>query len=101
MRKCIITVYDYTEASKGGRLSQFNSNNPPEVVEFNVEAWCVGGKEGVRAYWIQDDRLYQANGDDGHWELISVIHIGWTDEIVEALQACQSNHQRECNEETK
>lgn len=85
MRKCKITVYDYSDARHGSSARQYNKDNPPEVVEFNVEACCVGGEEGVRAYWVQDDRLYTAHGDDGHWWLTGVIALHWAPEMIEAM----------------
>ena len=86
MRKCKITVYDYSDARHNASARHYNKNRPPEVVEFNVEAYCVGGDTGVRAYWVQDKRLYMAHGDDGHWWLTSVIAVHWAAEMIEALE---------------
>ncbi len=88
MRKCKITVYDYSDARHNASASHYDKNNPPEVVQFDVEAWCVGGDEGVQAYWVQDGRMYTAHGDDGHWWLDSVIAEAWVPEIIETLIAC-------------
>lgn len=85
MRKCKITVYDYSDARHNASATHYDKNNPPDVAEFNVEAWCVGGDEGVRAYWVQDDLLYCADGDDGHWWLTSVIHVHWAVEMCVAI----------------
>ncbi len=90
MRKCKITVYDYSNARHNASASHYDKNNPPEVVEFNVEAWCVGGDEGVQAYWIQDDTMYTAHGDDGHWWLDSTIAVGWAKEMAEAIEGAIS-----------
>jgi len=86
MRKCKITVYDYSDARHNASARHYDKNHPPEVVEFNVEAWCVGGDEGVKAYWVQDDRLYTAHGDDGHWWLNSVTSVNWAPGMIEAMQ---------------
>ena len=86
MRKCKITVYDYSDARHNASARHYDKGSPPEVVEFNVEAYCVGGDEGVRAYWVQDKRLYIAHGDDGHWWLDSVIAVHWAPEMIEAMK---------------
>lgn len=87
MRKCKITVFDYSDARHNSSARHYDKNNPPEVVEYSVEAWCVGGDEGVRAYWVQDSKLYTAHGDDGHWWLDGTIAVAWAPEMVKAMEA--------------
>jgi hypothetical protein len=89
MRKCTITVYDYSNARHGADARHYDKNNPPEVKKFDVEAFCVGGNEGVKAYFYQGDLLYEADGDDGHWWLTGVIHCDWLREIIDALKAVE------------
>jgi len=86
MRKCKITVFDYSDATHNASARHYDKDNPPKVVEYNVEAYCVGGDEGVRAYFIKDGCLYSAHGDDGHWWLTSIIGLGWVPEMIEALE---------------
>ena len=91
MRKCRITVYDYSD-------KHYNKDNPLEVKRFDVEAFCVGGDEGVRAYFYQGDLLYEADGDDGHWWLGGVISCGWIKEMIEALRAVEEEHKTKIEE---
>jgi len=86
MRKCKITVFDYSDARHNSPATWYDKDNPPEVVEYNVEAWCAGGDEGVQAYWVQDRVLYIAHGDDGHWWLNSTIAVNWAAEIIAAIE---------------
>jgi len=85
MRKCNITVYDYYDARHNSSPSHYDKENPPEVIRYDVDAYCVQGDEGFRAFWIQDDQLYTAHGDDGHWWLNSVMAAHWAPEMAEAL----------------
>ena len=81
-----ITVYDYIDARHGGSTSQDNTKalqEPPVVYE--VDAVCVGGEDGIRAYWVTDNFMYEAYGDDGHWWLVSVTHVDWLHEITACL----------------
>ena len=87
MRKCKIKVHDYSDARHGSSASHYDKDNPPPVKTYNVEAYCVGGSEGILAYFIIDDRLYTAMGDDGHWWLTSVCSTHWVSEMVEAIKA--------------
>jgi hypothetical protein len=90
MRKCNITVYDYSDARHNASARQYDKTNPPEVVEFNVEAWCVGGDCGVRAYWVQEGSLFMAHGDDGHWWLDSTIATRWATDMIDAMKGAIS-----------
>jgi len=86
MRKCKITVFDYADARHGSAACHYNFLHPPKVKTYEVEAWCVGGDTGVRAYWVQEERLFVAHGDDGHWWLDSVIGANWVSEMLEAME---------------
>jgi hypothetical protein len=87
MRKCKITVFDYHDATHNASARQYDKNNPSKVIEYNVEAYCVGGDTGIFAYWIDGDRMFYANGDDGHFWLVGVVNKHWLKEMIEALQA--------------
>ena len=86
-----ITVYDYTDATHGSNAAHYDRNNPPEVKKYDVLTYCVGGEDGVRAYFVLGDSLYEANGDDGHWWLMSVCSVQWLTSIIAALVALESN----------
>ncbi len=86
-----IRVFDYTNARKGGSLSQYDYNNPPDVEQYDVLAYCVGGEDGIRAYFVLEDTLYEAHGDDGHWWLVGVCDIQWLTSIIAELTALESN----------
>lgn len=90
MRKCKITVYDYSDASHNASARHYDKNDPPNVVEYTVNAWCVGGDCGVRAYFTLGSKpgvLFVAHGDDGHWWLDSVIAVRWMPEMIKAMTA--------------
>ena len=93
MRKCKITVYDYSDARHNASATHYDKDNPPEIEEYNVEAWCVGGDEGIFAYWIDGDTMYYANGDDGHWWLEGIVNKHWLKEMIECLQAVQKEEE--------
>jgi len=55
---------------------------------FDVLAWCVGGKEGVFALFInEEDLICEAHGDDGHWELVGKFDRYWLDEIADVVDS--------------
>lgn len=61
-----------------------------EKQNFEVEAFCVGGVEGVFAVYQvpgQPDLIGFAAGDDGFWREIGSYSKGWLPLIQEAL-AC-------------
>lgn len=71
-----ITVYEY-----------INDHDMPNVLEVN--AFCVGGKEGVFAVFKMpnnDQLIGFASGDDGHWWLTKTHHINWIGRIAEAIK---------------
>ena len=84
MRKCKIKIYDYKNVM---RLSLPAGTKPEEIppVKYNVDAWCVGGDEGIRAFFFLNDKFCTANGDDGHWWLVNTCHKNWFVEIKEAM----------------
>ena len=82
MRKCAITVWDYEDNIHGGHASK-----DYKPVKYEVEAWCVGGDEGVKAYFFVDNRICVANGDDRGWWLVDRFHMHWIHEIEEAVHA--------------
>lgn len=86
MRKCKIVVWDYF--SGGSVLHPLSENEKPKA--YKVNAWCVGGKDGVFAVFKHKDFpscTCIAEGDDGHWWLVDSHNKHWTPEIVKALQA--------------
>jgi len=82
MRKCKITVYDYDDAMHGGHPSK-----DFKPVKYEVEAWCVGGDTGIKAFFFVDNMFCMADGDDGHWWLITRCHKDWLGEVKEAIGA--------------
>lgn len=94
MRKCTIRVYDYSNARKGASAVHYDKDNPPPIKYFDVEAYCVGGAEGVHAYFYKGDTLYEAHGDDGHWWLVGVIHLDWLKEMIDALKTLERKCKR-------
>ena len=82
-RKRKITVWDYFDAAHGS----YNRRELEKPVKYEVDAWCVQGETGFIAYFIIDDRLYEAHGDDGHWWLVGVINTHWLKEWQETVAA--------------
>ena len=82
MKKCKIIVWDYEDNIHGGHA-------PKEYkpVKYEVKAWCVGGEEGVKAYFFIDNTICMADGDDGGWWLVDRFHMHWIHEIEEAVHA--------------
>ena len=79
-----IRVYDYHDAKHGTMpWSGNNSSKEPEV--YDVEAWCVGGPTGIRAFFLMDDTMYCASGDDGHWWLVERMHKQWIPKIQQTI----------------
>jgi len=84
MRKCKITVWDYKD-NIHGHTHHIPKDFKP--VKYEVEAWCVGGEEGIKAFFFVDNMICMADGDDGHWWLVDRFHMHWIQEISEAVQA--------------
>lgn len=71
-------VVDETRLGYGG--------NPQK----EVEAWIVGGSEGVFAAWASGNLVYFAHGDDGHWwQVGSGFHHIWIAQIAAAILAAK------------
>lgn len=77
-----ITVWDYDDVTDGGHLLE-----DFKPVRYDVEAWCVGGKEGIKAYFFVDNMICVADGDDGHWRIVGKFHMHWIHGIEEAVHA--------------
>lgn len=82
-----ITVYDYHGAIKSSAPWHYKENINP--TRYDVEAWCVGGKNGIKAFFFINDTLYEANGDDGHWWLIGIMHKDWLEKFKETINSIQ------------
>ena len=80
-----ITVYDHSGARFGASNRQIVKYLEQKPVEYHVNAYCVGGEDGIQAYWTQDGMLYIANGDDGLWWLTGIFCASWTPETIAAL----------------
>ena len=55
---------------------------------MEVDAFCVGGNDGVRAYFVHPDNpkwIVLADGDDGNWWYVSVIDRYWIPAMIKAL----------------
>lgn len=81
MKPVDIVVYEYNDVMTGAR----DELETPRV--YYVSAYCVGGSEGIRAYFRINDSLCEAHGDDGHWRLVSVCHVDWLDRIKETINS--------------
>lgn len=73
-----IRVWDYRSELQGAK-------------KYDVDAWCVGGTDGIRAYFFLDGMLYEADGDDGHWWVKSVSADTWAGKMLEALNAANEH----------
>jgi len=85
MTKHRIKVYDYHDAWHGSSPTHYDKDDPPEVREMEVDAYCAGGREGVRAYFIYENSFCVAHGDDGHWWLVGGMSPKWIDECIQAM----------------
>ena len=71
----LITVYDYHGAMNGS--APWNYKPGEHVDKYEVNAWCVGGEEGIIAFFFIGNTLCEARGDDGHWWLLGTCHKDW------------------------
>jgi len=82
-----IRVYDYHDAMHGtppwNALGRSQGNEDPTV--YDVEAWCIGGPNGIRAFFLMDDIMYCASGDNGHWWLVERMHKQWIPKIKQTI----------------
>lgn len=80
MKKDKIFVYNYMQ---DGRL--------PEKLE--VEAFCVGGNEGIYAFFNHPENhnlVVCCDGDDGHWWVTRIINKYWLKGFLMALTEVQN-----------
>ena len=89
MNQCQITVWDYYDVQHGGSPYQREALEP---VKYDVEAWCLQGDEGFRAFFIINETLYEAHGDDGHWWLVGRMSIYWLEEYKKVVDAIELPH---------
>ena len=69
------------EISKGTVYVTRTVTGWPEL----VDAWLVGGPEGVFAIWKEGSIICMARGDDGSWEECAQYHCWWLPGIIQAL----------------
>jgi hypothetical protein len=77
----IIKVYDY------GDHNGWNKDKVPR--EMIVNASCVGGEDGIMAFFPHpdnEDLMGIAHGDDGNWWYISSCSNDWVPQIINALK---------------
>ncbi len=89
MEKHSITVYDYSGATYSSAPWHAASHLERDPVKYEVDAWCLGGPEGVRAFFFIDDSLYEAHGDDGHWWLIGRMSKAWLAGLKKVVAALE------------
>jgi hypothetical protein len=56
---------------------------------YDVEAWCLQGELGFRAFFYVDDMLYEAAGDDGYWYVLYTMHKAWLNKFKEVVNAIE------------
>jgi hypothetical protein len=83
-----ITVWDYADVWNGSSSWHKVETN----TEYNVKAWCVGGVEGILAFFFHEDKFCIAAGDDGHWWLIYTCHKDWFKTIKKVFKDMVVNH---------
>ena len=86
MEKQTIIVHNYF--SGGSILHRVRYDE--DIESYEVEAYCVGGEEGVFAIYQSpkgEDWYEYAQGDDGHWWFAGVMSKSWYPQIVEAITA--------------
>jgi hypothetical protein len=77
----IIKVYDY------GDHHNWNPDKAPK--EMVVNASCVGGEDGIMAFFPYPDNpnlMGIAHGDDGNWWFIGTCSNDWVSKIIDALK---------------
>ena len=78
-----IVVWDYYDVLHGHHYAgQKPSDNPKRL---DVHAHCVGGAEGVLAFFEYDKWFCGACGDDGHWYLMYRCGLNWKERIIDAI----------------
>jgi hypothetical protein len=81
----------WVKAMKQIEITVYNYENKYGVpYKMTINAFCVGGEEGVFAVFqipTNPKWIGFADGDDGHWVLHKVFDKGWREGIIEALNA--------------
>jgi len=67
------------------KVYNYNIKSLPRIGLIEVEAYCVGGDEGIMAFFFYNDLFCIAEGDDGHWWLTSIMDKGWVSKIQEVI----------------
>ena len=78
-----ITVYQYNDI---GQLSPKPYTKQKNIKKYEIEAWCVGGIEGILAFFFYGKYFYIAAGDDGHWWIIYHCHKDWFKNIKKTFK---------------
>ena len=76
MSKKRIIVYDSNQVYNG-QTNPYTHWPDKEELVMEVDALCVGGPEGIFAYFFYKDRFCMAHGDDGFWTLNYACHKDW------------------------
>jgi hypothetical protein len=82
--KCKITVWDYYDVLHG--KCPWHNSEHVDIQKYEVEAWCVQGETGFRAFFYLGDQFCEATGDDGHWWLLKTMHKHWVKEFKEVVE---------------
>ena len=86
MKKHHITVWDYTNVITGGNIPV------TDALKHEVTALCVGGEDGILAFFYIDNLFCMASGDDGHWKLMYRCHKNWQTQIKNVVKQIPSIH---------
>ena len=92
MEKQTIIVHNYF--SGGSILHRVRYDE--DITSYEVEAYCVGGEDGVFAIYqspTYPDCFEYAQGDDGHWWFAGVMSKSWYPQIVEAMNSILNEDQ--------
>ena len=84
-----ITVFDYDDVWYGSAPWHENIHGVKEMTVENAR--CVGGIEGILAFFEYDEKFCIAAGDDGHWWLIYTCHKSWEKKISEKICVDREN----------
>ena len=90
-----IVVYDYHDAMHGRPPWRPNPTDPP--TRYEVDAWCVQGETGFRAFFYIGDKFCEARGDDGSWWLSGTMHKHWVKEFKAVVAAIKEENNEETN----
>lgn len=56
--------------------------SPDATLGTPVDAFLVGGPEGVFAAWREGNQIHFATGDDGYWREVASYHRNWANDIL-------------------